>query len=260
MELVVCVKQVPDPDAGPYRLDPATRRLVREGAPNILDPADAVALEEALRLAERTPASRVTVVSMGPPAAEEAVRRALAMGAGAGVLITDPGLAGSDALGTARALAAALARQGFDLIVCATESTDGSTGMVPGMVAELLGVPHLAFIRQLELAGRELTVQRATERGYQVLRCLLPALVTIASGINEPRYPPLKGIMAARRKPVEKLSLVDLGLTPASVGQTGARERVLELRPVEGRAAGEITNAEDGVARAVALLEQRGLV
>lgn len=260
MQIVVCVKQVPDPDAGPYRLDPETRRLVRVGVANILDPADAVAVEAALQLAERTPGSRVTVVSMGPPAAEEVIRRALAMGADAGVLITDPGLAGSDALGTARALAAALGRLGFDLILCATESTDGATGMVPGMVAEWLGVPHLAFIRWLDLAGRELTVHRATERGYQVLRCPLPALVAVASGVNEPRYPSLKGIMAARRKPVEVLGLASIGLTPADAGQAGARERVLALRPVEGRAAGQMASGEDGVVRAIALLEQRGVL
>lgn len=261
MRIVVCVKQVPDPNAGPYRIDPGTKRLAREGAPNILDPADEVALEEALRLAERTPGSSTTVVSVGPASAIDAIRRALAMGVDDGVLVTDPALAGADAPGTARALAAAIGRQGFDLIFCATESTDGSTGMLPGLLAETLGIPHLSFVRHLEVAGRELTAQRLTERGYQVLRCPLPVLIAIASGVNEPRYPALKGIMAAKRKQVATFDLAALGIGPAEAGQAGARERVLDLRTVEERKAGELVRDEAaGVARLVALLQERGVL
>lgn len=261
MRIVVCVKQVPDPNTAEYRIDPTHKRLVREGAPNVLDPGDEVALEAALRLAEQHPDSSMTVVSMGPESADEAVRRALAMGADDGVLIADPALAGSDALGTARALAAAIGRREFDLIVCATESTDGYTGMVPGMLAELLRIPHLAFIRELVVEGREVTARRTTEQGYQVLRCALPVLVAIASGVNEPRYPSLKGIMGARRKPVERLDLAALGLPADAVGARGARERVLDLAPAEARAAGTVV-ADDGTgaARIADLLQQRGIL
>lgn len=261
MQILVCVKQVPDPDVVTYQIDPVTKRLVREGVETVLDPGDEVALEEALRLAEANPGSSVLVVSMGPEKAAEAIRRALAMGATEGVLITDPALAGSDALSTAKALAAAIKGQRFDIIFCATESTDGYTGMVPGMVAELLGVPHMSFLRKLEIAGSNVTGHRVTERGYQVLQASLPVLVTIASGSNEPRYPALKGIMAAKRKQLQTLDTAALGLSPSDVGETGARERVLELAPTEARAAGEIvTDDGDGGARIAQYLQEIGTI
>ena len=261
MRIVVCAKQVPDPNAVVYRIDPGRKPLVRDGVPNILHPGDEVALEPALRLAERDPGSSVTVVSMGPESAAEAIRRALAMGATDGVLVTDPQLAGSDALGTARALAAAIGRQGFDIIFCATESTDGYTGMVPGMLAELLAIPHLSFVRKLDVTDRDVIAQRVTGLGYQVLHCALPLLVTIASGSNEPRYPALKGIMAARRKQLQTLDSAALGLAPADGGEAGARERVRELVPVEERAAGEIVVDDGtGAVKIVDLLEQRGVL
>jgi electron transfer flavoprotein beta subunit len=260
MRILACVKQVPDPNAGVARIDPGTKRLVRSGVPNILDPGDENSLEAALQLAEATGGS-VTVVSMGPEDATEAIRRALAMGAADGVLVTDPALAGSDTLGTARALAAAIRRQEFDLVFCATESTDGYSGMVPGMLAELLGIPHLSFVRKLEVNGREVTAQRVTLHGYQVLRCALPAVVAVASGSYEPRYPSLRGIMAAKRKQVQTFDLAALGLSPGDAGEAGARERVLQLEPLPERAAGEIVEDDgSGAARVAALLAQRGVI
>ena len=261
MRIVVCVKQVPDPNTVVYRVDPGTKRLVRQGVSNVLDPGCEVALEAALQHADASPDHTVTVVAMGPEDATEAIRRALAMGAHEGVLISDAQLAGSDALGTAKALAAAIRRQGFDLIFCATESTDGYSGMVPGMIAELLGIPHLSFVRKLEVNGGEATAQRVTERGYQVLRCALPALVTIASGSNEPRYPALRGIMTAKRKQVQQFDAAALGLNAADIGESGARERVLELQPLPERQAGEIIQ-DDGsaAARVAAVLAQRGAI
>lgn len=261
MKILVCVKQVPDPNTGEYQLDPATKRLVRDGATNVLDPGAEVALEAALQLAEREGDSTVTVVAMGPEEAEDALRRALAMGATDGALITDDALAGSDALGTAKALAATIKEIGFDLIFCATESTDGYSGMVPGMVAELLGIPHLSFIRSLDVQGGVLTGQRVVALGYQTVQCPLPLLVAIASGSHEPRYPALKGIMAAKRKKIEEYALDDLGLTPDAVGEAGARERVLELRSVEERQAGTIVEDDGtGAAKIAALLRQRGVI
>ncbi|MDP9375705.1 MAG: electron transfer flavoprotein subunit beta/FixA family protein [Chloroflexota bacterium] len=261
MRIVVCVKQVPDPNTVVYQIDPDTKRLVRDGVTNVLDPGAEVALEAALQLAERDGESTVTVVSMGPEDAEDAIRRALAMGAHEGVLITDEALAGSDALSTAKALAAAIKATGFDIILCATESTDGYTGMVPGMVAELLGIPHLSFIRSLEVQGGVLTGQRVIALGYQTVQCPLPLLVAIASGSHEARYPALKGIMAAKRKKVEEYTLDDLGLCGDDAGEAGARERVLQLLPVEGRKAG-VTVEDDGTgaARIAELLQQRGVI
>jgi electron transfer flavoprotein beta subunit len=261
VKILVCVKQVPDPNTGEYQIDPGTKRLVRDGATNVLDPGAEVALEAALQLAERAGDSTVTVVTMGPEEAEDALRRALAMGATDGVLITDDDLAGSDALSTAKALAATIREVGYDLILCATESTDGYTGMVPGMVAELLGIPHLSFVRSLDVQGGVLTGQRVVALGYQTVECRLPVLVAIASGSHEPRYPALKGIMAAKRKKVEEYALADLGLEAGAVGGAAARERVLELRPVEERQAGQIVEDDGtGAAQIAALLRQRGVI
>jgi electron transfer flavoprotein beta subunit len=261
MRILVCVKQVPDPNTVVYQIDPGTKRLVRDGVTNVLDPGAEVALEAALQLAEQDGESTVTVVAMGPEDAEDAIRRALAMGAHDGALITDDALAGSDALGTAKALAAAIGRIGFDIIFCATESTDGYSGMVPGMVAELLGIPHLSFIRSLEVRDGVLTGQRVIALGYQTVECPLPLLVAIASGSHEARYPALKGIMAAKRKKVEEYTLADLDLDPDDAGEAGARERVLELLPVEERQAGVIVeDSGDGAARIAELLRQRGVI
>ena len=261
MKILVCVKQVPDPNTGEVRIDPGTKRLVRDGVTNVLDPGAEVALEAALQLAERVGDSTVTAVTMGPEEAEDALRRALAMGADDGVLITDDALAGSDTLSTAKALAATIKEIGYDLILCATESTDGYSGMVPGMVAELLGIPHLSFIRSLDVQGGVLTGQRVVALGYQTVECPLPLLVAIASGSHEPRYPALKGIMAAKRKKVEEYSLADLGLDDGAVGGSAAREQVLELRPVEERQAGTIVEDDGtGAAQIAALLRQRGVI
>ena len=174
MRIVVLVKQVPDPNTVVYQIDPGTKRLVREGVANVLDPGAEVALEAALQLAEKDGNSTVTVLSMGPEDAVDAIRRALAMGANDGALVTDDALEGSDALSTAKALAAALKEIEYDIIFSATESTDGYSGMVPGMVAELLGIPHLSFIRTLDIQNGTLTGQRVTandgELGEQHLR------------------------------------------------------------------------------------------
>jgi electron transfer flavoprotein beta subunit len=261
MRILVLVKQVPDPNTVVYQIDPGTKRLVRDGVTNVLDPGAEVALEAALQLAEKDGDSTVTVVSMGPEDAEDAIRRALAMGATDGALITDDALAGSDTLGTAKTLAAAIKEIGFDIIFCATESTDGYSGMVPGMVAELLGIPHLSFIRSFDIAGGVLTGQRVIALGYQTVQCPLPLLVAIASGSHEPRYPALKGIMAAKRKKVEEYTLADLGLGPGDAGEAGARERVVELLPVEERKAGMIIEDDGtGAARIAELLAQRGVI
>lgn len=261
MQILVCVKQVPDPNTVVYQINPQTKRLIREGVANVLDPGTEVALEAALQLAEKDGSSTVTVLSMGPDDAIDAIRRALAMGANEGALVSDDALAGSDTLGTAKALAAAIRQIGFDIIFCATESTDGYAGMVPGMVAELLGIPHLSFIRTLEVAGGELTGQRVTALGYQVVRCKLPLLVAIASGSVEPRYPALRGIMAAKRKQVRTFDLASLGLDPGEVGEAGARERVLQLQPAEERKAGVVVEDDGtGAAQIAALLQQRGII
>ncbi|HVL33631.1 MAG TPA: electron transfer flavoprotein subunit beta/FixA family protein [Actinomycetota bacterium] len=232
MNICVCVKQIPDPN-NPYEL--SNGRLKRDVAQNVLDPGDEFGVEAALQLVEAQ-GGEVTVVSMGPDKAMDAIRRALSMGAHKGVLVTDDALAGADALVTARVLAAAIKHAGFDLVIAGVESTDGYTGTVPGTVAELLGVPQATFAKHLEVKDGTLHVQRQTEKGYDDVECPLPAVVTVTAGVNEPRYPTFKGIMQAKSKPVETLKLSDLGL---SADDAKATQTIAEVTPAPPRGAGE---------------------
>jgi electron transfer flavoprotein beta subunit len=240
MNVVVCVKQVPDPNSV-GQLDPSTHNLKREGVEVVLDPGDEFGIEAGLQLAEAH-GGQVTVVSMGPEKGLDAIRKALAMGAAKGVLVSDPSLAGSDALTTAKVLAAAIRREGFDLVITATESTDGYTGVVPQAIAEYLGVPAVTFAKAVESDGSTLTVRRQTEVGYDRVEASLPAVVSVTAGVNEPRYPSLKGIMAAKSKPVDRLAVDDLGLDGLGPGQ-----QIVSVRPAEERKAGEVVE-DDGTA------------
>jgi electron transfer flavoprotein beta subunit len=233
MNVFVCVKQIPDPN-NPYQIEGG--RLKRTGVQNVLDPGDEYGVEAGLRVVEQA-GGEVTVVSMGPASAMEAIRKALSMGAHKGILVTDDqALPGADALATARVLAAAIRRHPFDLVIAGVESTDGSSGVVPGMVAELLGIPQATFAKHIELRDSTLVVHRQTVAGYDVVECPLPALLTVTAGVNEPRYPTFKGIMQAKTKPVEQLTVADLGLSPDEVRAT---QEVAEIRPAPARGAGE---------------------
>ncbi len=213
MNVVALAKYIPDPQTTPQLGDDG---LLVRGVGGALDPGDEIGIELALQLAEAG-GGEVTIVSMGPPEAVAAVRRALAMGAHRGVLVSDPSLRGSDALATARVLAAAIARQTYDLVIAGMESTDGYTGTVPVTVAELLGLDSVTAVRSLQMEPPGLRVERQTEAGYDEVACPLPALVTVTAGATEPRYPSLKGIMGAKQKPFEELSLADLSLDPSLI-------------------------------------------
>ncbi len=255
MNVAVCVKQIPDP-AGELALDPGKHTLVREGK-LILDDSDAYGVEMALQLVESAGGGDVILVSMAPHGETSGLRTALAMGAARAVLASDPLLAGSDALGTAKVLAAAVKRVEPDLVIAATESTDGYTGTTPIQLAELLGWPAVSFAKHVEIADGTLKVQRQTEAGYDEVTCPLPAVVTVTAGVVEPRYPSFKGIMAARSKTVEELTVSDLGVDPAQVGEAGARQEVVSVQPADERKAGEIIVDEgDAHERVVAFLEQ----
>ncbi len=254
MNVVVCVKQIPDPNA-PGKLDPQTKRLVREGVDLVLDPGDEHAVEAGLQLVEKS-GGEVTVVSMGPPKALEAIRRALAMGANRGILITDPGLENSDALSTARAIAAAIKDQNFDLVICGTESTDGSTGAMPAQLAELLGLPLLSFAKKLEMSDGKAIIDRQTDDGFDVVEAPLPAVVTVTGGINEARYPALRGIMQAKNKEVRQLGLSDLALD-GQAGKSALTQEVIEVAPAEARKAGEVIEDKgEGAKRIADFLQQ----
>lgn len=256
MKVVVCVKQVPDPNTT-GQLDPTTHRLRRDGEV-VLDPGDEFGVEAGLQIAEANDGS-VTIISMGPERGTDAVRKALAMGAAKGVLLSDPALEGSDALSTAKVLAAAIKREGFDIVITATESTDGYTGVVPQMVAELLGVPAVTFAKSVSLEGGVLRVERQTEVGRDVVEASLPAVVSVTAGVNEPRYPSLKGIMGAKSKPMETLTLADLGL--AGAGGDSAGQTITAVVAAEERQAGEIVE-DDGTAakRIVEFLASRKVI
>jgi len=255
MNVVVCVKQIPDP-AAPPSLDPETHTLDRSGK-LILDDSDAYGVEMALQLVDAAGGGDVTLVSMAPNSETGGLRTALAMGAAKAILISDPSLKGTDALGTAKVLAAAIRRTPFDLVLTATESTDGYTGTTPVQLAELLGVPSITFAKSVAVDGSTVRVERQTEEGFDEVSCPLPAVVTVTAGVVEPRYPSFKGIMAAKSKPVDEVTVADLGLD-GQVGFTGARQEILDVTVTESRSQGEIVADEgDGAARIVAFLESQ---
>ncbi len=251
MNVVVCVKLVPDPNT-PGQLDPETHWLRRDLADAVLDPGDEFGVEAGLRLAEAQ-GGEVKVVSMGPERAVDAVRKALAMGATKGVLVSDDGLRGADALTTARMLAAAIRREPYDLVITATESTDGYSGIVPQAIAELLGVPAVTFASDMSCDGTLLTTTRQTESGSETVVSELPCVLAVTAGVNEPRYPTLRGIMGVKSKPLERLTPADLGLD-ASV-QVPAGQTVVSVAMARQREAGEVVRDDgDGARRIVDLL------
>jgi electron transfer flavoprotein beta subunit len=257
MKMYVCIKQIPDPNTVVSKLEPNTKRLVRTGVSLVLDPGDESTISAAIKIRDTIGNSEVTVVSMGPASAQEAMRRALAMGADRAILVTDPALAGSDALGTARVLAAVLKKEEVDLVFCSTESTDGYTGMVPGGIAEFLNLPQLTFAREITIDSHKVVTKRVTMTGYQTVESPLPAVVTIASGAYEAIYPTMKGIMGAKKKPFTQLTLADLGIEASQVGEAGARERVMAIGQAEARAAGQVIKDEGNSAQAIADFLQR---
>ncbi|MGH2758764.1 MAG: electron transfer flavoprotein subunit beta/FixA family protein [Actinomycetota bacterium] len=237
MNIVVTVKQIPDPNVDP-QLD--GDRLKRDGVAGVLDPGDEFGVEAGLQLAQAH-GGEVTVVTMGPPTAMEAVRKALSMGAAKGVLVSDDSLQGADALTTAKVLAEAIKKNGFDLVISGVESTDGYTGVVPQMIAALLDVPMATFAKTLEVKDNTVHINRQTEKGYDVVECPLPAVVTVTAGVNEPRYPSFKGIVEAKKKPVEQWSVGDLG-----IGLDGAASQSVDgINDAPQRGAGEVVE-DDG--------------
>ena len=255
MNVVVCVKQIPDP-AAPPALEPGTKNLERSGK-LILDDSDAYGVEMALQLVDTAGGGEVTLVSMAPNGETSGLRTALAMGAAKAILISDDALAGTDALGTAKVLAAAIKRAEPNLILAATESSDGYTGTTPVQIAELLGLPSVTFAKKVEITGDTVKVERQTEAGYDEVESPLPAVVTVTAGVVEPRYPSFKGIMAAKSKPVETLTAADLGIDASQVGAAGARQEITDVAAAEARASGEVVVDEgDAHERVIQFLEQ----
>jgi electron transfer flavoprotein beta subunit len=252
MRVVVCAKQIPDP-ATPYRLDPDNHWLIR---PNdqVLDDTDRYGVEMGLQLAQKA-GGTVTIVSMGPAGSMQGLRQALAMGAEKAVIIEDSELKGSDALQTARVLSEAIKKEGFDLVIAGTESTDGYSGVVPQMMAELLDVPALTYATQVEASEGKVTIHRQTAEGYEVVEAALPAVVSVTAGVVEPRYPTFKGIMDAKKKAVDNHAAGDLGVS-ATIS-----EKVTDVATAPARTAGsKIEDDGEAFQKIVELLAQRKVI
>jgi electron transfer flavoprotein beta subunit len=259
MNVAVLVKQIPDPDQ-PAALDPDDFRLVR-GSGLVIDDADRYGVEIALSLRDESGGGEVVAVSMAPDGESGGLRAALAMGVDKALLVSDPALAGSDALSSAKVLAAALARIAPDLVIAATESTDGYTGTLPVQAAELLGWPSISYATKVACTDSVVAATRQTDAGTEDVECALPVLVSVTAGIVEPRYPSMRGIMSARSKPLETLSISDLGIDPGFVGAIGAREEVISAIAAPPRAGGVIVTDEgDAHERIVELLVELRLI
>jgi electron transfer flavoprotein beta subunit len=242
MKIAVCVKQVPDATVH-KKIDLATKRLDRSGEA-ALNPTDLNAVEEALKIKEAQ-GGEVVLVSLGPEKAVESLRKALAMGADRAVLISDEAAVGSDLLGTARALAGALERESADLVLFGQASGDGDGAVLWAAVAELLQWPVISQVATLTLENGDVHGKRQTEHGYDTISAPLPAVIAVSDAINEPRYPSLKGIMSAKTKPQETLSLAEVGVDSASAGEAGAKTVVRELGPPPVRG-DQVTFEDDG--------------
>ena len=241
MRIAVCVKQVPDATVQ-RRLDPETKRLDRSGE-GALNATDLNAVEEALRLREADGEGEVVLVSLGPPKAVESLRKALAMGADRALLVTDERAAGSDLVATSYALAKALERESPDLVLFGQASSDADGSVLWAAVADRLRLPVISQAAEVTVESGTVRGKRQTEFGYDVIEAPLPAVVAVSDAINEPRYPSLKGIMGAKSKPQDTLSLGDLGLEAGQVGEAGSRTTVLELSPPASR--GDSVKIED---------------
>jgi electron transfer flavoprotein beta subunit len=259
MNIVVCVKQVPD-TATERKLRSDDKTLDRDAVDGVVNELDEYAVEEALQLKEAH-GGEVTVLTMGPGKAAETIRKALAMGADKAVHLLDDALHGSDALSTSYALAQALKKIGFDLVILGSESTDARTGMLPAMLAERLGVSQLTQAKKVDVEGESITVQRITDYGFDRVEATLPAVVSVVEKINEPRYPSFKGIMAAKKKPVETLVIGDAEIAADQVGLDAAWSEVVEFTAAPPRAAGTIVKDEgDGGSKAADFLASKKFI
>jgi electron transfer flavoprotein beta subunit len=242
MNIVVCVKQVPDTWAE-KKLSDSDRTVDRAGVEGVMNELDEYAVEEALKIKE-SQGGEVTVLTMGPEKAVETIRKALSMGADAAVHIVDDGLHGSDALATSYAMAQALGTVDHDLVILGVESTDARMSLLPAMLAERLGATQLTFARKVEVSEGSVKIERQTDTGYDVVEGSMPAVVSVVEKINEPRYPSFKGIMAAKKKPLTTLTLADAGIEAGKVGLGGSGTSVTDVTARPPKAAGQIVKDE----------------
>jgi electron transfer flavoprotein beta subunit len=258
MKIGVCVKGVPEPSAA--RIDPDTMRLDRSG-PLVINAFDLNAVEEALRIKESTAEGEVVAVSFGPEPAWEALQKALSMGADRALFVTDDRAVGSDLLATGYALAKVIENEAFDLVFFGQQSSDADGAVLSAAVADRLRLPAVSQVSALTVDGATVTARRQTEFGYERIELQLPAIVSVSDAINEPRYPSLRGIMAAKKKPIKEISLESIGIDAERVGQPGSRTWVDRLLEAPRRQEGVVIE-DDGTAaeRIVEFLVQQGIL
>ena len=261
MDIIVCIKQVPDTTE--VKMNPETNTLVREGVPSIINPFDENAVEEALRLREKN-GGKVTVITMGPPQAKEALKQVIAMGVDEVILVSDRAFAGSDTWATSYTLAQAIKKIGkFDLIFCGKQAIDGDTAQVGPGIAEWLNISQVTFAVKIELTGTTIKVERLLEELNEVVIAPLPCLLTVVKQINEPRVPSLKGMMKAKKAEIKTLSAADIGADIQKTGLNGSPTRVVKIFTPPQKGSGEIISGEtteEIVSNVVAKLQERKLV
>jgi electron transfer flavoprotein beta subunit len=259
MNIVVLVKQVPD-TAAERRLDPADNTLDRASGDAVINEVDEYAIEEGLLLKEAH-GGEVTILTVGPERATESIRKALSMGADKAVHVSDPAIHGSDAIQTAKVIAKALGTLEWDLVIAGSEATDTRVSVVPALVAEALGVTQLSQARKVTVDSPNVTIERLSDTGYDIVQGATPAVISVVEKINEPRYPSFKGIMAAKSKPVQTLTTADLGLGADEVGLANAATQVLSFEVAPPRQAGQIVKDEgDGGTKIAEFLASKKLV
>lgn len=243
MNIIVCIKQVPDTTN--VRIDPETNTLVRSGVQSIINPFDAYAIEEAVRLKEKF-GGMVTIVTMGPPQAEEALREAISLGADEAVLVSDRAFAGSDTWATSYTLSRAIQKIGkFDMIICGKQAIDGDTAQVGPGIAAFLDIPQITFVKKIEdIKDSLMRAERMTEEGYDIIESPLPCLITVVKEINEPRLPSLKGKMRAKKAEIRKLEAKDLDADPDLLGLKGSPTKVVKIFTPPPRKGGQILEGE----------------
>lgn len=243
MKVIVLMKQVPDTETK-VQVKPGETSISTEGVTYVINPYDEYAIEEALKIVEAKGAGEVALVSLGGDKAQEALRTGLAMGADKAVHLNDPAFLGGDAHSIAVALAKAVKKMEYDLILCGKQAIDYDNHQVGVRVAELLGIPHVAVVTKLELQDGKAVAHREIEGGSEVVETPLPAVITCQKGLNEPRYASLKGIMKAKKKPLDVKKPADIDASPDEVGQAGAKAVVLTMTPPPERAAGRVVEGE----------------
>ncbi|OHD22970.1 MAG: electron transfer flavoprotein subunit beta [Spirochaetes bacterium GWB1_59_5] len=259
MNIVVCMKQVPDTTE--VKIDPVTGTLIREGIPSIINPDDKSGLEAALGLKDEVGA-KVTVLSMGPPQADVALREALAMGADEAVLLSDRAFGGADTWATSTTLAAALTKLGFDLIICGRQAIDGDTAQVGPQIAEHLGLPQVSYVSELQLAGDSVVVKRIFEDGYQRIKVRMPCLLTTLKDMNTPRYMSVAGIYDAYKKHIQLWGLADIVVDQANIGLKGSPTRVKKSFTKGTKSAGKVyeVDAKEGARIIVEALREKYVI